>query len=270
MSSAAGGAVTGSIAGSTDTTWPVRTRSLPMCCTSPSMAAPPAATNAAASLRLQSVISDTMIEPLTAEGRGDLFLDHAGFSCLLNSDQSTNSAPPMLTPMSATLKMGNHWKSMKSTTEPCSHVTAEQSVEQVADGAAHHEAGSDGHQRVLVLAYAEHHHDDHHQGNESDDGPDALPGRERHTAVEGQVPLQRPHDVLRRFAGESVHRPVLAELVDGDHGERNRHRESQPVSRPDVVGHRRPIPPIFSSTSTVAHGMASSRSRGMGRPDSTE
>mgnify|MGYP002129822987 CR=1 FL=1 len=29
-----------------------------------------------------------------------------------------------------------------------------------------------------------------------------------------------------------------------------------------VVGHRRPIPPTFSSTSTVAHGMASRRSRG--------
>ena len=35
-----------------------------------------------------------------------------------------------------------------------------------------------------------------------------------------------------------------------------------------TVSQRRPIPPTFSSTSTVAHGIASSRSRGIGRPDS--
>src|SRR5215216_7851569 len=32
--------------------------------------------------------------------------------------------------------------------------------------------------------------------------------------------------------------------------------------RAGMEGYRRPMPPTFSSTSTVAHGMASSRSRG--------
>ena len=48
---------------------------------------------------------------------------------------------------------------------------------------------------------------------------------------------------------------------------------SAPRSRRSVVhgaAHRRPMPPTFSSTRTVAHGIASRRSRGIGAPDTTE
>ena len=102
---------------------------------------------------------------------------------------------------------------------------------------------------------------------------------------------------------------MLRPLVEGDHDERQRDAESQPRCRSGqsrhrrpstltgldhtvsgigvavtglddtvvrlldgVVGirHRLPIPPTFSSVSSVAHGMASSRSRGMGFIETTE
>ena len=71
-------------------------------------------------------------------------------------------------------------------------------------------------------------------------------------------------------------RPVLGELVDDDdHGrddQRAAHRGTTGSRRVDasVSRQRRPIPPTFSSTSTVAHGIASRRSRGIGRPDTIE
>ena len=66
---------------------------------------------------------------------------------------------------------------------------------------------------------------------------------------------------VRRVAGDSMLAAVAAGLVVGWSGAGLHDR---------LRGHRRPIPPTFSSTRTVAHGIASNRSRGIGRPDSTE
>ena len=53
--------------------------------------------------------------------------------------------PPTVTAMSATLKIGHHCRSMKSTTPPRSQPwLAEQPVEQVADGTADDQADRDG------------------------------------------------------------------------------------------------------------------------------
>src|SRR5690606_10067865 len=63
---------------------------------------------------------DDAVEPLAVEGRRELFADHPCSSSVAGSRSEVNSssAPPTVTPMSATLKIGNHCRSMKSTTAP--------------------------------------------------------------------------------------------------------------------------------------------------------
>ena len=91
--------------------------------------------------------------------------------------------------------------------------------------------------------------------------------------------VQMTCDGPRRRARCSAQCLVSWSSDDDRRGDRQR-RAARPLSpaaiaeRPVAVvhrrrlhAHRRPIPPTFSSTSTVAHGIASRRSRGIGRPD---
>ena len=104
--------------------------------------------------------------------------------------------PPIVIAMSATLKIGHHWKSMKSTTPPRSQPgVAEQAVDDVADRAADDQADGD---RVTGLARAPDRHEQHDDDDERDDADDrarALALAERHAGVERQVEPQRPDDV---------------------------------------------------------------------------
>ena len=79
---------------------------------------------------------------------------------------SSSSAPPTVTPMSATLKIGHHCRSMKSTTPPRSQpVAAEQAVEQVADGAADDQPdGERVRARLVERAERDQQADDHDAG----------------------------------------------------------------------------------------------------------
>ena len=59
------------------------------------------------------------VESFTRQCGRDLLVDHAERPWRwATTVHNTNSAPPMSIAMSATLKIGNHWKSMKSTTAP--------------------------------------------------------------------------------------------------------------------------------------------------------
>ena len=196
----------------------------------------------------------------------------------------------MLTPMSATLKIGNHWKSMKSITEPCNHPSPRNSRSQrLPIAPTDHEPGGDR-DDATGACRADRQRDQTTTTRATSPmiGPMPWPVEKAIPLLNGQVPLQRPDDVTSGRAGECAERPALGELVehDDDHRgdrERDRHAADGDVPRARNLGaigfvgvvhvtvaHRRPIPPTFSSTSTVAHGIASRRSRGIGRPDSIE
>ena len=107
-------------------------------------------------------------------------------------------------------------------------IAAEQAIAQVADRSTDDEASSDRDHLAGVAAEADDNHHDHDDRDEPDDRADAAPLGERHAAVEREVPLQRPEDMARRHAGERVHRPVLAELIEQHDRESDRSGEPQP------------------------------------------
>ena len=204
---------------------------------------------------------------------------------------TTSRIAPTTTPMSATLKTGHHWRSMKSTTEPPEEAAVagpEGAVDHVAERTADDQA--EGH-RAEAGAHGEALPDQ--QGHDERPPPAAIqrpqpsPMRERGAGVVGEVEAQGPDDV-DVAAAEVAHAPsswragraaarrrrrrrrapggCLAGARDGwgvgggrGHGRGTRCRAQ-----------RRPNPPTLYSTRSRAHGIALRRSFGIGVPDTSQ
>ena len=186
--------------------------------------------------------------------------------------------PPTVTQMSATLKIGHHCTSMKSTTPPRNQPgDRNRRSTRLPTRTADDEPDGRRVQRARRPADRDQQADDDEQGDDADHRADAGALGERHPGVERQVEAQRP-DEVDVAVGEGVDRPVLRQLVDerrrrprSSSAPRSRARTSPAGPRASIERrHRRPMPPTFSSTRTVAHGIASRRSRGIGAPDTTE
>ena len=263
--------------------------------TAPSTCTPPAATSAAASERLASVTKATTRSsrsPASAGGISSWIMRRASGDGRSIGPQHEQHAADV------DRHVGDVEDREPLEVDEVDHravqraVAAEEAVDEVAERAAGDQAGGDARDATGQHATRPcQPHDHHEHGDDADERADALRLRERHAAVAREVPLQRPDDVTRRAARELRQRPPLGELVDARaraDDRRSQQRECAVRCCDDgstsgvsacgvethlglrVVGHRRPIPPTFSSTSIVAHGMASRRSRGIGRPDSVE
>ena len=102
-------------------------------------------------------------------------------------------------------------------------------------------------------------------------GPDAAALAERHAAVERQVEAQRADDVDHVAVAERADGPPLGSWSARTTSGRDPHaHRGERAGRPGWAHRRVPSPPTFSSTSSVAHGIAFRRSFGMGRPETTE
>ena len=288
-------------AGSTSTTAPSARRTLPDVATSPSTRTPPATTAAAAAERLMSARRATMRSSRSpCSAAGTRLADHrSGTSC-----SSATGCP------SRHLGRQRPWAARRPAAgeeraedqqraadrdgdvgdvedRPPLHVdevddaAAEPAGErnrrssEVADRAADDQPDGERVHRARRAADRHEQPDHDEQGDDADDRAQAGALGERHPLVERQVEAQRSDDV-DVAVGEGVQRPALGQLIEEDdaRGDREAGRGASGSRRPRSAErrerHRRPIPPTFSSTRTVAHGMASSRSRGIGRPDTTE
>ena len=210
---------------------------------------------------------DDSIEALPAEGSRHIVGDHGA----RNEVSRSNPAPTTIA-ASARLNTGHHWTSTKSTTAPPNHPSPRNrrsitlpsvppTIRPTPSREPRARRPANGHQQQ----------GDHGDRQDRHERADALAPGERHPGVERQFEPQRSDQVDHVSVVEGVHRPVLGELVEDHDRGGNRQRpsqEAQPAGGSDH--HRRPIPPTFSSTSSVAHGIASRRSRGIGLPETSE
>ena len=90
---------------------------------------------------------------------------------------------------------------------------------------------------------------------------DPLTLGEGHAGVESEIQAKRSDEIDRATVVEGRQRPVLGELISDDDCEGD-HRGDRTKGL-----HRRPMPPTRSSTSSVVHGNAFRRSRGIGLPE---
>ena len=142
-----------------------------------------------------------------------------------------NSTAPTVTPMSATLKIGHHCRSMKSMTAPFKQPVAAERAVDAGCRARRRSAARPRTDRAAVSTRA----DDTTRPitttkrEHADERSEAAAPRERHAAVEREVPLQRPDHVPRPRVLQVLDRPVLGDLVE----RRGRPRRSATLARRD-------------------------------------
>ena len=217
----------------------------------------------------------------------------------------TATTAPITMAASATLNTGHHWRSMKSTTAPWRKPSSPRNARSArlpsAPPATRPAATAPAGRRA---GRRQQEQDDHHEGEQGDQRTEVLApaDAERGAGVVGEVEAERADDVDDRPTGQPVDRPPLRELVEQDRQAEGQDRDhageprdgdiarrgcrssatgdttsrSRPCQRAAVGGrersspHRRPSPPVLYSTRSRAHGIASSRSFGIGSPDTSQ
>ena len=227
----------GTALGSTSTSWPSTSRTLPDAAGSPSTRTPPAAIVAAASALLRSPINATMRSsrsPASAAGTCSTITP------LIRSRPGTATRrPPMLPRRACGTRRQNAAQDQErcsdgdghvgdvedreplqvdevdhGTVEPC--VAAEQPVDQVAGRPADQQPHADGAESARLITKRHEQVDDHDGRHHADHRAQPTALTERHAVVERQVEPKGPDEIDHSIGSERGDGPVLGELID-DH-----------------------------------------------------
>ena len=134
-------------------------------------------------------------------------------------------------------------------------LTAEQSIEEVADRSTEYQAKGDSLELSRRVAKDKDDQADDPEHHNGDQRPRVGQNRKGCTGVEGQSQLEEVVDDDDRPISEFVDRPPLGDLIDNNDNRSDSERR-QPVAQ------RR----LAASTVVVAYGRASSRATGIGSP----